>query len=204
MNKIKDWCRHIPNALTILRFILIPFIIIYIVKDEYIKAFIFLSISGLTDILDGWIARKFNFITNFGKLIDPLADKATQISILVTLSLKDIIPIWILIIVFIKEFAMISGASFLYGKELVVSSKWFGKLATVLFYLAIVSSFAIKYWNSIALAPENSVAMLPQFDIYIYYLALAATIFSLFMYYITFYKQGYLKKENLKISEKEK
>lgn len=202
MKKIKNWCRHIPNALTILRFILIPFIIFYIIKDKYLEAFIFLTLSGLTDVLDGFIARKFNFITNFGKLIDPLADKATQVSILVTLALKNIIPMWILVIVFIKEFVMISGASFLYGKELVVSSRWFGKLATVLFYLAIVSSFAIKYWNSIALAPENSLVPLPQFDIYIYYLALAATIFSLIMYYITFYKQGYLKKENLKIEDK--
>lgn len=202
MNKLKQYCKHIPNALTILRFILIPFIIIAIAKDKYIESFIFLTISGLTDVLDGFIARKFNFITNFGKLIDPLADKTTQIAILVTLSLKNIIPIWILIIVFVKEFAMISGASFLYGKELVVSSKWFGKLATVLFYLAIVASFAIKYWNEIANDFQNSVCLLPQFDIYLYYLALAATIFSLIMYYITFYKQGYLKKENLKIEDK--
>lgn len=202
MNKIKSFCKHIPNALTIVRFILIPFIIFYIAKDEYMKSFIFLTISGITDILDGTIARKFNFITNFGKLIDPLADKATQICILVTLALKDIIPIWILVIVFIKEFAMISGASFLYGKELVVSSKWYGKLSTVLFYLAIVSSFFIKSWNTIALAPENSVSLLPGFDLYIYYLALVSTIFSLVMYYITFYKQGYLKKENLKIENK--
>ena len=200
--KVKDLCKHIPNALTILRFILIPFIIIYIVQNKYLEAFIFLTLSGLTDILDGTIARKFNFITTFGKLIDPLADKATQISILVTLALKDIIPMWILMIVFMKEFVMVAGASFLYGKELVVSSRWFGKLATVLFYLAIVCSFGIKYWNSINLTSGNSVALLPQFDIYIYYLALAATIFSLIMYYITFYKQGYLKKENLKIEDK--
>lgn len=202
MDKIKTWCKHIPNALTIVRFILIPFIILYIVQDEYIEAFIFLTISGLTDVLDGFIARKFNFITNFGKLIDPLADKATQLCILVTLALKDIIPMWILVIVFIKEFVMVAGASFLYGKELVVSSKWYGKLATVLFYIAIVSSFGIRYWNSIALAPGNSISILPQFDIYIYYLAIATTIFSLVMYYITFYKQGYLKKENLKIENK--
>lgn len=204
MSKIKSWCKHIPNALTILRFILIPFIILYIAKDKYIEAFIFLTLSGLTDVLDGIIARKFNFITNFGKLIDPLADKATQVSILVTLALKDIIPMWILIIVFIKEFVMVSGASFLYGKELVVSSKWYGKLSTVLFYVAIVSSFSIRYWNAIAQTPGNSVAILPEFDIYIYYLALAATVFSLIMYYITFYKQGYLKKENLKIENKNK
>ena len=204
MKKIKNWCKHIPNALTILRFILIPFIVLSIVNDDYIEAFILLTLSGLTDILDGFIARKFNFITNFGKLIDPLADKTTQIAILVTLALKDIIPMWILMIVFIKEFVMVAGASFLYGKELVVSSKWYGKLATVLFYIAIVSSFIIKYINSTCLLPEDTWSFLPQFDIYIYYLALASTVFSLVMYYITFYKQGYLKKENLKIEEKAK
>ena len=198
MNKIKinELCRHIPNALTILRFILIPFIIIYIVQDKYIEAFIFLTFSGITDVLDGFIARKFNFITNLGKVLDPLADKTTQVSILVSLALKDIIPMWILIVVAIKEFAMITVASFLYGQKFVVSSKWYGKLATVLFYLAIVSSFAINYINNISAMPENSIAPLPQFDIYIYYLALITTLFSLVMYYITFYKQGYLKKEN--------
>ncbi len=202
MKNFKKLCRHIPNALTILRFILIPFIVYYIAKEQYVDAFIYLTISGITDVLDGIIARKFNFITNFGKLIDPLADKATQISILVTLSLKNIIPIWILVIVFLKEFVMVSGASFLYGKELVVSSRWYGKLSTVLFYIAIVSSFFIRYWNSIAIVPENSICILPEFDIYIYYLALISTIFSLVMYYITFYKQGYLKKENLKLEDK--
>lgn len=196
--------KHVPNILTVARFFLIPFIIYFIVVDQYVMAFIFLTLSGITDILDGFIARKFNFITNFGKLIDPLADKATQLSVLLTLAFKDIIPFWIIIIVALKEATMIAGASFLYGKELVVSSRWFGKLATVLFYVAIVCSFGIKYWNSIASNPANSVAPLPEFDMWIYYLALAATIFSLVMYFKTFYQQGYLKKENLKIDNQEK
>ena len=196
--------KHIPNILTVARFILIPFIIYYIATDRFILALIFLIISGLTDVLDGWIARKFNFITNFGKLIDPLADKATQIAVLLCLAFKEIIPYWIIIVVALKEAAMIAGASFLYGKQLVVSSRWFGKLATVLFYIAIACSFGIRYWNNIASDPVNSVAPLPSFDLWIYYLALAATIFSLVMYYVTFYKQGYLKKENMKIQDKEK
>ena len=150
-------------------------------------------------LLIGFIARKFNFITNLGKVLDPLADKTTQVSILIALALKNYIPMWILIIVAIKEFAMITVASFLYGKDFVVSSKWYGKLATVLFYLAIVSSFAIRYFNIHVLSADQQ---LPQFDIYIYYLALAVTLFALIMYYITYYKQGYLKKENLKIEEK--
>lgn len=192
--------KHVPNILTIIRFFLIPFILFFIFAEQYIPAFIVLTISGLTDVLDGIIARKFNCITNFGKLIDPLADKATQIAILAALTFKGIIPLWMLIVVFVKEFAMIAGASFLYGKELVVSSRWFGKMATVIFYIAIVCSFIVTYWNGIlATHPEYSFSTLPHFDTYLYYLALAATIFSLVMYFRTFYQQGYLKKENLKI-----
>ncbi len=194
--------KHVPNILTIIRFFLIPTILYFILTEQYIAAFIILTVSGLTDVLDGIIARKFNCITNFGKLVDPLADKATQISILAALTFKGIIPLWMLIVVFVKEFAMIAGASFLYGKELVVSSRWFGKLATVLFYLAIVCSFFITYWNAPSIGhPEYSAPMLPQFDIYLYYLALVATVFSLVMYFKTFYQQGYLKKENLKIKQ---
>lgn len=193
--------KHIPNILTVSRFFLIPFIIYFIVSDQYIVALILLTVSGLTDVLDGWIARKFNFISNFGKLIDPLSDKATQLAVLLTITFKGVIPFWIIIIVALKEAIMIAGASFLYGKELVVSSRWFGKLATVLFYIAIVCSFIIAHWNAISATPGNSVAPLPQFDLWIYYLALASTLFSLVMYYITFYKQGYLKKENLKIEK---
>lgn len=181
--------KHIPNILTIIRFFLIPIIIYYITHDNYIMAFIILTISGLTDILDGYIARKYNFITNFGKLIDPLADKATQILILGSLVLKNIIPFWILVIVILKEFILVSGASFLYGKELVVSSKWYGKMATVLFYIAIVLSLFIKQFN-----------IGFDFSIYIYYLALLSTLFSLFMYIKAFYLQGYLKKENLNLN----
>lgn len=195
--------KHIPNILTILRFFLIPIIVYYIVQGNYILVFVYLTISGLTDVLDGYIARKFNFITNFGKLIDPLADKATQISVLAVLALQNVIPLWILIVVVLKEFAMISGASFLYGKEFVVSSRWYGKLSTVLFYVAIVSSFFISQFNSTLINhPEYSMPTLPAFDQYLYYLALIATIFSLIMYFRAFYTQGYLKKENLKIEKK--
>ena len=185
--------KHVPNILTMCRFVLIPFIFGSIVNNQYVAAFVFLTLSGITDILDGFIARKFNFITNFGKLIDPLSDKATQVSVLAALCIENIIPLWILFIVFLKEIIMIAGASFLYGNELVVSSRWYGKLSTVLFYAAIVASLIVKYFN-----------ISFHFDTYIYYLALIMTIFSLIMYFNAFYKQGYLKKENLKIVDKNK
>ena len=152
-----------------------------------------LAFSGLTDVLDGFIARKFSLITNFGKLIDPLADKLTQISVLCTLLFKNIIPIWIVVIVLLKEASMVCGASFLYGRDLVVSSKWYGKASTVLFYIAIASSLLIRQFSLVL-----------SFDIIIYYLALVMTIFSLVMYFRDFYIKGYFKKENLKLTEEVK
>jgi len=199
--------KHIPNLLTIARFLLIPIIIIFAVQDNYVMAIIFLTLSGITDILDGFIARKYNLITDFGKLIDPLADKLTQVSILTVLVIKNIIPFWILAIVLLKEFLMVSGASFLYGKELVVSSKWYGKLATVLFYSAIVISLLLKQFEPAILAnqsPENSAPPLILYaDKPLYILAIISTIFSLIMYIKAFAIQGYLKKEELKIVQDE-
>ena len=77
--------KNIPNALTIVRFILIPLIVYFVLTGQYIAAFIVLTISGLTDVLDGCIARKFNFITNFGKLIDPLADNSNRCSSIINI-----------------------------------------------------------------------------------------------------------------------
>ena len=169
--------KHIPNILTIIRFLLIPFILLNIFTGNYILAFVVFTISGLTDIADGFIARKFNLISNFGKLMDPLADKLTQIATLTSLVIVNIIPLWILIIVLLKEFIMIVGASFLYGKDVVVYSKWYGKLATILFYLAIICSLLINQFN---------INFSFRIDLYMYYLAILATIFSLIMYGIKF------------------
>ena len=182
--------KYLPNTLTIIRFLLIPLIIFYIFTGNYILAFIFFTLSGITDIADGFIARKFNFISKFGKLMDPWADKLTQIATLPSLVFTNIIPIWILIIVLLKEFIMICGASFLYGKDVVVYSRWYGKLATVLFYIAIVVSLLLKQFNVTGL--------LQQLDICLYVLALVTTISALIMYVKSLYNKGFIDKEDLK------
>ena len=192
--------KQIPNILTIVRFLLIPVILFYIFTGNYLAAFIIFTISGITDIADGFIARKFNLVSNFGKLMDPLADKLTQISVLLSLTVIRIIPVWIIVIVLIKEIIMVSGASFLYGKDVVVYSRWYGKLATVLFYIAIVFSLLEKQfvltgiWQII--------------DLILYCLALITTIFALVMYIKTLYNKGFINKSDLKkevtIDKKEK
>lgn len=181
--------KHIPNILTIFRFLFIPIILYYIFTKNYVYAFIFFTISGITDVLDGFIARKFDLVSNFGKLMDPLADKLTQISVLTSLVMIKIIPIWILVIVVLKELIMVIGASFLYGKNVVVYSKWYGKLATVLFYLAIVISLISNqlgitgFWSNL--------------DMLIYCIALICTMFSLIMYIKCLYQDGFIDKSDL-------
>jgi cardiolipin synthase len=164
-------------------------------------AFVLFTISSLTDIADGFIARKFNLVSNFGKLMDPLADKLTQISMLSVLTVKAIIPIWILLVVLIKEVVMVAGASFLYGKDVVVYSRWYGKLATVLLYIAIVSSLIIAQFNI-------TTTFIAHIDLYLYYLALVATVFALIMYVKSLYSKGFINKNDLKkevtIDKKEK
>ncbi len=196
---MKKYFKYVPNILTLIRFLLIPLILILLSQGKYIDAIIVFSISGITDILDGVIARKFNFISDFGKLMDPLADKFTQISMLVMLTVKKIIPIWIVIVVFIKEFCMICGASFLYGKELVVSSKWYGKASTTLFYIAIVVSLILKKLEPSILAKQTIGDSTRPLILYaahpIYCIAVFMTIFSLGMYIKAFFVQGYLQKK---------
>ena len=164
--------KYIPNYLTILRLILVPIIFILILKENYITAFIFFSIANITDILDGYIARKYNLITDWGKLMDPLADKITQISTISALIIKKIIPFWILVIITIKELTMIIVAFVLYKKEIVtVHSKWYGKAATILFFIAIVFSLLSKTFT-----------ILSKITIYIYYIAICVTLFAAIMY----------------------
>ena len=161
---------NIPNILTLIRFLLVPVFGYYFYKEQFhIAVFLFL-LASLTDILDGYIARKYNLVTSWGKLADPLADKLMQITALVFLVIKDRIPSVVLIIVAAKEAFMIAGSVLLYKKEnFVVSANWYGKFATVLFNFAIVML--------IFKAP---------FDYIFLILAVFATLFAFIMYIISF------------------
>ena len=189
---------NLPTKLTVLRLILSLVIIVLLcfpfyafglrfpvfdvygvqVELQYIISGVIFIVASLTDWLDGYIARKYNYITDIGKLIDPLADKLTQVSLLLSLAILKILPWWIFAIVFIKELVLIVSASVLYSrKDVVVYSKWYGKLATTLFYLAIVVSLIINHFN---------ITFSFRVDLYLYYLAILATVFALIMYSIKF------------------
>ena len=181
---------NIPNILTIIRFILKPFIYVSVLSRHYLIALIIFTISAITDILDGYIARKYNYITDIGKLMDPLADKLTQIALLLSLTILKILPLWIFIIVFVKELVLVISASVLYSqKDVVVYSKWYGKLATVLFFIAIIVSLINKQFNI--------TGFWSNLDLGLYCIALISTIFSLIMYIKCLYQKGFIDKSDL-------
>ncbi len=128
----------IPNILTTVRLIIIPFFAYFILvaKNFWISAVLFL-LSGVTDVVDGWIARRYNMITDVGSVYDPLVDKLMQITSVVCLYVKGVVPPWIICVVAVKEISMIVTGMILYIKKIVVHSNWYGKAATVIFYTVI-------------------------------------------------------------------
>lgn len=130
----------IPNFLTMFRIVLIPvFIWLYSVKMEYEIAAVVLLISGMTDILDGTIARKFNMISDLGKFLDPLADKLTQAGILIALSVRYPMMMLIFILMFVKEiYAFYDGYRTVKQTGTVQGAEWHGKLLTVMIYTMLM------------------------------------------------------------------
>lgn len=138
----------IPNILTFFRILLIPVIVSeYVYKENYLRAAVILILSGLTDILDGWIARNFNQVSDLGKIIDPVADKLTQAVVLLCLTTRFALLKKLLIFFVIKEvLAGLSGLYVLHRTGYPLSAEWHGKIITFLLYLIL---FLHMFWPSI-------------------------------------------------------
>ncbi len=136
-----EWKWNIPNALSLFRILLVPVFLVLYLSDSVAQewAFLTLLVSGITDILDGFIARKCNQITDCGKLLDPLSDKLTQVAVVVALTTRytELLPLTILC--FVKEVCQgIGGVLLLKKGSAVRGSKWFGKASTVVFYICML------------------------------------------------------------------
>lgn len=138
----------IPNILCYIRFLLIPvFIFLYMKAStpmEYLRAAVVVFVSGLTDFLDGFVARKFNMVTDLGKIIDPLADKLTQASLIFVLVLKTKWMYLLLILFMILQlFLLVAGLVMLKKGAKLNGSKWFGKVSTTVFYVVMLILVAV-------------------------------------------------------------
>lgn len=130
----------IPNILSVCRILMIPvFIWAYCCSKEYLLAFLILCLSGITDLLDGFIARTFHMVSNFGKALDPLADKLTQGAVLLCLGSRYLQMLFLAGLLVAKE--IITGLMSLpaiYKTKEVKSADWHGKVTTCLLYFTML------------------------------------------------------------------
>jgi len=188
--------KNIPNMLSIVRIILVfVFVALFFAGHVYAALIIFL-LAGATDVVDGYLARRYNWITNLGKILDPVADKLMQCTVLVCLWVKDIIPLWFVLPFFIKElFTLIIGFVVIKRRSVTVVSKWYGKLTVCLFYATIVASVI---WRDFFATHE-------VLGILIFIPAVGFAVFSLIAYvkHYLYLKNEAPKKGNLLKNRKE-
>ena len=168
---------NLPNKLTILRVIMIPFFVAALLYDgganqnmRYVAAALFI-IASLTDMLDGKIARKYNLVTNFGKFMDPLADKLLVCSALICMIELRQLPAWMVIIIISREF-IISGFRLVASDNgVVIAASYWGKFKTTFQMIGVV----ILIFNIPALSTLTTI---------IVWIALALTVISLVDYIV--------------------
>ena len=134
---------NLPNKLTVLRVIMIPFFVVFMLMDitgaadKWIALAIFI-VASLTDLLDGKIARKYNLVTNFGKFMDPLADKLLVSAAMICMIEKGMLASWIVIIIISREF-IISGFRLVASDGgIVIAASYWGKFKTVFQMMMII------------------------------------------------------------------
>lgn len=174
----------IPNVLSLIRILIIPVFVKLYMMGQIIPAGILLVISGLTDTVDGYIARHFNQITNLGKVLDPFADKLTQgiTAIVVCLEHQYMIPIMIMLV--IKEVGMgIAGLVLLKTKKKPFGAFWWGKISTIILY--VFMCFCILFDTYFEASVMKKLAWIP----------LIALSFSMIRY-IQLYIRIFVKKED--------
>jgi cardiolipin synthase len=163
---------NLPNVLTLCRFILIPVYLI-IFEAGYVKvAFFVLLAAGLTDVLDGYIARKRKLVTQLGSMLDPLADKSMMIAVILSLVFSGMISWLAAAAMFLRDAGMIVGSAFLHFRgKITVPANVMGKLTTVLYYLAILLIiFRMPYanvylWFVISVSFLTSIIYILQFNL---------------------------------------
>lgn len=133
---------NLANKLTLIRIILVPIFLVFIAYQDLpygsVIATLIFIIASVTDQLDGYIARSRNQVTNFGKFMDPLADKLLVTAALISLVELQLVPAWAAIVIIAREFAVSGLRTIAASEGLVIAASWWGKIKTVIQIIAIV------------------------------------------------------------------
>jgi len=141
--------RDIPNVITALRFLLVPPVVILLLQERFTAALIVFGVAGLSDGLDGFLARRFDWRSRLGGIMDPLADKLLVVSSFVTLGWLGLIPAWLVLLVILRDLVIVAGATFYHMRieqfeaEPSIASK-LNTAAQVLLVLAVLYSSGIQ------------------------------------------------------------
>lgn len=173
--------RHIPNILSTIRIFLVGVFIYCFLKGFYVGSVIIYISAFITDLLDGYLARRFDWTSKIGKVLDPLADKLMLVSVLACFYSIGKLNKWILIVIAGVEFIMIAVSAVLYFNKVVVYADWFGKIATGLFGAAIILTFINILYKS---------CLWYQ---YVYIAAVAASLIAFVHYGVNTIKHHYNK-----------
>lgn len=170
---------YIPNYISLFRLCLIPlFVYFYFGQRSVARAVVTFLVAGASDVLDGYLARHNGWTTNLGRILDPVADKCMQSTVLVCLSIDKIIPWWISGILIGKELLMVLGATRLIKKfHTYAQSGWYGKGAVVLFYAIVV---VLMLFDGLDVAARTALSLL----------MIVAMLFALSMYYVKIYRSN--------------
>lgn len=139
----------VPNMLSLMRILIIPFFIWNYLNEKYETAGILIVISGLSDFLDGRIARKFGLITRIGKILDPVSDKLTQAAMLLVLMTKHSMMVPVIILFVLKEgFMGIMGGMLLRSGRMLNGALWCGKICTAVLYMVLIVLILIPTFST--------------------------------------------------------
>ena len=175
----QNW--NVPNVLTIIRLLLVPvYILLFALGEKYSALSVFL-LASLTDLLDGRIARKYNLITDFGKLMDPLADKVMVVTAMFSMAIGSktisaVIPWAAVIILFIKELIMVIGSAVMLRYQIVVYSTMVGKVAQCMFIASLVAVYFHDWFAALC------AGWFMPLDLIILWISTALTLWALIIY----------------------
>ena len=163
---------NLPNILTVFRMLLVPlFAYAYFhIEPKWIALCLFL-LASVTDYLDGYLARKWNQITDFGKLMDPFADKLMTVTMMVCLAMTHHLPWWVVIVIAAKELLMTVGSAYMLKNKIVVQANIWGKLSTCVFIVALALVF-----------PWHNQKILSEIGRYLTYAGVALSMLAMVIY----------------------
>jgi len=143
--------RNIPNLLSILRILLVPPVVFYMLQENYLPALILFVIAGITDSLDGWLAKRFNWQSALGEILDPLADKLLLVSSYIVFAWLELLPVWLVVSVMLRDVVIVVGGVLyrIYFGKVDINPTYISKLNTLMQIVLIAVMLLSLAWLSI-------------------------------------------------------